>query len=110
MKFLCECGFLISDSTDHLPYKAYSHPDESFDAVYDAIDRLMKFPPPDDQPERDQLTFAITEPIGGRTMYQCPECGRIFIWGDERRIYSFKPEDTDTPKNLFEGKPGPHRK
>ena len=56
MKFLCECGHVIRDQTDDLPYKAYSYPDQSMEALYAAIDRLMD----DQQAKIDEAAELIT--------------------------------------------------
>jgi len=103
MKFRCECDHVISDSTDDLSYKAYSCPDQSRDAVFAAIDRLMDSPAPTDTLQRDALVWPIVAPKGYRLMYQCPECGRVYIAGKGGTLHCFKPEFDNTPKDLFQG-------
>jgi hypothetical protein len=106
MKFLCECGHVIRDQTDNLPYKAHSYPDQSMEALYAAIDRLMKSPAPSDLLQRDERMRAIVFPKGGRIMYQCPDCGRLYI-ADKGKLHCFKSEFGDAPKTLFQAKPPP---
>jgi hypothetical protein len=103
MKFLCQCNHVIRDQTDDLPYQAWSCPDQSREAVLAAIQRLMDSPTPSDILQRDALMWPIVDPKGGRPMYQCPECGRIYIAGNNGELYCFKPEFGSTPKTLFQG-------
>ena len=104
MKFLCNCGHVIRDQTDDLPYKAYAYPDQSMEAVYAAIHRLMESPAPSDVLQRDRMMDDIVSPKGQKTMYQCPNCGRVYI-GDNDKIHCFKPEFGDAPKTLFQVNP-----
>lgn len=106
MKFLCECGRVISDQTDDLAYKAHSYPDQSMEALYAATDRLMDSPAPSDILQRDRMMDDIVRPKGHRLMYQCPNCGRIYI-GDDDKLHCSKPEFEDAPKTLFEVKVSP---
>ena len=110
MKFLCECGHAIYDQTDDLPYKAYSFPDQSMEALYAAVQRLMDSPTPSptDHVQRDAMTESIFFPKGRRLMYQCPQCGRIYIT-DEGGLHSFKPEFEGTPRVLFQASPAPEQ-
>ena len=100
MKILCHCGHVIYDQTDDLPHKAYIRPDQSSEALYEAIDRLMRRPIPVDVLEQDAMWFPVAHPRGQRTAYQCPDCGRIYI-SDGQKLHCFKPEFDDTPKTLF---------
>ncbi|TCO92748.1 hypothetical protein EV701_10525 [Chthoniobacter flavus] len=102
MKFHCQCDHVISDSTTDIPYKAYSWPDQSRDAVFAAIERLMERPVPADILQQDALVWPIVIPKGQRTMYQCPECGRLHIKSDDGHYWCFKPEFDGTPKTLFQ--------
>ena len=100
MKFLCECGYAFVDQTDGLPFKAHSCPDESREALFNAIDRLIESPAPSGLLQWHQMTAEIVHPMGRRDLYQCPECGRIYV-GNDDRLHCFKPEFEDTPKDLF---------
>jgi predicted RNA-binding Zn-ribbon protein involved in translation (DUF1610 family) len=100
MKFLCECGHTIVDQTDDLSYKAYARPDQTSEAFFAAVERLVDATAPSDPSQRDALTGPILFPKGTRHMYQCPDCGRVFI-GDGEKLHCFKPEFDGTPKTLF---------
>lgn len=104
MKFLCPCNYQFIDQTDDLPYKGYIYPDQSRETLYDAIDNIFDNKKPADELEFDRMISDIVLPIGGRTIYQCPECGRIHIKEDNGRISSFAPESKLSSKNLLQVK------
>ncbi len=103
MKFQCKCGYLIVDQTDNLSFKAYTYPDQSQEALFNAIDNIFTSPTPVDMTQRDRMVDDIVSPTGGRTIYQCADCGRIHIVLDDGSIASFKPESNATPTNLLQG-------
>lgn len=105
-KLRCSCGYVISDSTDHLSYKAYFVADEDLQDVLErtgrAVDAVVKFIEARERGEQEQclaehrlayaghsLATIIEELIGlhdpfsisyeQRTMYECEECGRILL-------------------------------
>jgi len=72
MQFACTCGWTIRDQTDYLPHKA------ELVARQDLEDFL-------DDP---QSTFvALT-----RTVYQCDQCGRLWVEDQSGKLKSFAPE------------------
>src|SRR5215472_1961017 len=94
----CSCGHVISDTTDFLPYKAYFLPDRdtqggSFDLTHqvpyvaDLIETWQRGEPePRPYPRsftsvRDILQSAFVHPTFtlGRCIYECENCGRLFI-------------------------------
>ena len=104
MKFQCKCGHLFVDQTDNLAFKAYTYPDQSQEALFNAIDNIFNSPTPGDAIQRDRMMDKIVSPSGGRTIYQCPDCGRIHLVLDDGSIASFKPESDATPTSLLQGK------
>ena len=103
MKFRCTCGHYIIDQTDDLPYAGYIYPDRSMGPLFHAIDQLWERKKPDDPLVSDRMTDPITNPKGGRVIYQCPECGNIWIKGDHGDLLGFSPMEKDTPKDLLKG-------
>lgn len=118
MKFRCECGHIIRDQTDSLPYKCDILPDDrTWDAfqwpiVLAMVDFAKSTASGDREgwfsrhfgPEypRDLNDESIvSDLISGhmsklRSMYQCTECGSLFIQktlGGE--FVMFKPVDED---------------
>ena len=72
-------------------------------ALYLAIDQLWGSKKPNDPLESDHMTDPITNPKGGRVICQCPECGNIWIKGDNGNLLGFSPLQKDTPKDLLKG-------
>ena len=101
MKFNCRCEYIFVDQTDDLPYKGNIIPDQSYEDICAAIDVLIESEKPSDLLERDKMIAPIMNPKGERDIFQCPDCGRIHICGLGSRVFSFKPEDEDVPKNLL---------
>lgn len=103
MKFQCECDYIFVDQTDNLPFKADIYPDQSIEAMYKAVDKIFESQRPNNDLEYDRMIDAIFSPVGRRTMYQCPKCGRIYIEENDGRLSCFVPESENVSKNLLEG-------
>ena len=103
MKFRCKCDHIIVDQTDDIPYKAYIYPDQSMNALFNTIDEIFENKKPDDHFEYDRLTNPILHPKGLRNIYQCPECGMIWISNSSGRLYGFIPESDQVPRQLLKG-------
>ncbi|PWU09791.1 MAG: hypothetical protein C5B50_26710 [Verrucomicrobia bacterium] len=91
MKMRCECGEIISDNTDYLPYKAFLIADEDWFGVADAIDEITS------EVASGRTTILAAETAvrvvlnkKSRTMYQCSKCGRLLVadWQHNRHIYA----------------------
>lgn len=86
MRFMCECGHLITDTTDFLPYKAYMISDIDWEDYWEAHERE-----------------ALGKPLGSyqdpmryeQSFYQCEECGRLYFDDpdDPSRFIAFVPEN-----------------
>ena len=112
--FRCTCGNVITDITDDLPYKAYFLPDQDID---DALDNTMKevaqFIEARECGEQDRylrehgqishvstlkdvLRHLFSHPTFnfGRTLYECEECGRIWMQAgpDKNMLVPYLPE------------------
>jgi hypothetical protein len=100
MKFRCECGHVIYDQTDRLPYKASLLPNQSwarFQApIYKALTEFAQalsngtrdgwivryFGPayPRDLDDESVISDFMGRYFGRlRAVYQCEQCGAIFI-------------------------------
>ena len=112
-KFQCYCGNIIRDQTDNLPYKAEYFADEDYEAhdgelvtflihLVEATEKgeqaafRREFPNPEDLDISDFIGDNI---IGfqakfGRFLYECEECGRLWVQYDRRRnrYTSYLPE------------------
>ena len=100
MKFQCECGHIIRDQTDYLPYKAKFIPDEDegadFEAVIKNLAAFITAREAGKQYEFLRIHFGEDYPKGlttediisdlltrrdrsARSIYECEICGRVFI-------------------------------
>lgn len=82
MKFLCPCGYCFHDNTDNLRFKAHILPDQDMNEFADIIER-------GEQPHSEQreLYFTLMDLLD-RTIYQCPQCGRLFIENNNPRTFA----------------------
>ena len=118
MKIRCDCGHVISDSTDGLPYKCDLLPDDGYwDNVHEPIVQgVLDFAQAiasgdrdgwlarhfgvgyprdlDDESVISDFIAALTS--RGPTAYQCTECGSILIPKRDGTGYlGFRPVDDD---------------
>jgi hypothetical protein len=84
MKLQCQCGKILSDNTDQIPYKARLIADEDWDRFTRSCERPQGYD--------WRLVTAV---------YQCPECGWIRIEKPIGKTFFFKPETEAVPKSLF---------
>lgn len=82
MKFLCPCGYCFHDNTDHLRFKAHILPDQDMEEFDSILQR-------GEQPHAGQreLYYDLMELLE-RTIYQCPQCGRLFIENNNPRTFA----------------------
>lgn len=111
MKITCPCGALVSDSGDALPHKAHLIADQQWFATLEGIDLVM-----DDvaagraNAERGAMT--IRGILGGvaRCIYQCRQCGRVFIDHHQRqKLHEFTPAAAETSREILKGGASDHR-
>ncbi|GCE09498.1 hypothetical protein [Dictyobacter aurantiacus] len=118
MKFQCDCGHIIRDQTDYLPYKATFIPDEDEEAVFGAVTRSLEaFIIARESGKQDDflrvrfgegyLQALTTHDIlsdllieltrSARFIYECEICGRVFIQKQSeygKNVYgTYIPED-----------------
>lgn len=103
-KIFCRCGNVLRDITDGIRYKGYIISDrEQFD-LYDFVDELIE----SDNPDKELLamTFRSNISLGDsyirmKEIFQCPQCGRIFIEATPGEFVVFTPEE-HTENNLLD--------
>ncbi len=107
MHFYCTCGYRISDTTDFLSYKAYMLADQDQDDFFDGMEKLIK----DDSLSREECAERVVIRHANdylkRNIYQCPQCGRIFIEDNEEngfKLHIFAPEGDVNKKLLTSAK------
>ena len=81
MKFACACGNVIRDQTDYQPHKAHLISDQDLFDVLEISDARSRewFP-------------ALT-----RALYECRQCGRIWLEADGNELIAFIPEKQSGP-------------
>jgi hypothetical protein len=76
VKFTCNCGAVISDQTDYLPYKAHILSDQdAFDAA--------------DISESGSPAWLVTLT---RHLYECNACGRLWLEDANQALLAYVPE------------------
>ena len=78
MWFTCRCGVNIHDMTDGLSNKGYLLADQDYNT-------------PGEHPDDGAGPFAAAHRLS-RSVYQCDDCGRLYIDDRERGLLAFAPE------------------
>ena len=106
MKYDCPCGHLIYDGPDENPDLAHLIPDQDWFRLLDAIDAAVEGSHPTAK-DRDAACMSVRRLIGdlSRPVWQCPECGRLWIADLECRRQEFAPVSKDG-KRILRGKNG----
>lgn len=99
MKMKCNCGNTILDITDALSYKAHYIPDEDWHEVMEKIDGYIE----ERNQDKGKLCMEMRKTIIEKTrlIYQCTNCGKIYIEDKEENLIEFNPlnnENTDVLK------------
>lgn len=102
MKISCQCGGLISDTTDYLPYKAHVISDQDWFGISEAIDEAIEQTGPSPG-EKEAACMRIRGLLGklSRSAWQCSACGSIHIDDPNYRLWHFAPDTDEMPKDLF---------
>lgn len=91
MHFYCGCGRRISDTTDYISYKAHIVADQDW---FDFLDRIADAIESGESNRQKVIDELYNDTIYiDKGMYQCPECGRIFIDGEDNYLHSFIAEE-----------------
>lgn len=93
MHFWCKCGNRISDTTDLLSYKAHLLADQDDIDYTDGIERAVKNERLSREECTDEIILNLQFHYLQRKMYQCSQCGRIFIEDVSGKVFHvFAPE------------------
>ncbi len=106
MKFLCPCGAVIVDQTDYLSYKGHLFPDQNWFDTHDAIDSEVIDKLAAGQITREEAHTQVDTVLDRfvRMVYECRDCGRLFIDDRNHELQSYVPESKDAPKELLRNK------
>ncbi|MEO3945520.1 hypothetical protein [Gorillibacterium sp. CAU 1737] len=91
MNFRCECGQRIHDNTDYLSYKGYLLSDQDQFDLFDEIDDAIENSGPSSR-DKEEASMRIRSLLSAllKTVYQCSNCGNIFINDDLHRLDMFR--------------------
>lgn len=108
MKIGCHCGATIIDSMDCISHKAHLTPDQSVFEVMDGIDSEVIDPVSSNDlaPEKAYMVSRRIIACPTRLMWQCTECGRLYINGLDGELHCFVPESDRTDRRILRGRVG----
>jgi hypothetical protein len=90
MHIVCECGYVIHDSSDYLPYKGYVVSDMDWFDFLETIDyAIEKSGPSVENKEKALMDVRSLAAKLFRSIYQCKNCGRLFISKEKGKLETF---------------------
>ena len=97
----CICGNQIKDVSDGIRYKAKYISDKDWFYILDKAESLIE----SDEPDKEKLCREFQNIMFQKTkdMYQCTECGRLFVDNKDRVLSRFTPE-LNADKDIFNTK------
>lgn len=100
------CGAVIVDQTDFLPYKGYLIPDQTAEDTYEALktEVVDKLAAGQITKEEAHTQVHVVMDRFIRMVYECRNCGRLFIDDRNHELQSYVPESKDAPKELLRNK------
>ncbi len=103
MKIGCPCGASIVDQTDDLPHKGHLIPDQDWFAIYDSLDEEVIDALVSGRLERSAACNLARETIRrtSRLMYQCRDCGRLFIDDLRGDLQCYVPASEETSREIL---------
>ena len=109
MKISCDCGAVISDQADSLPQKAHLIPDQEWFPVFDGIDVVIdEVAAGRIDAEAAYMKIRSTLGAAARHVYQCKQCGRLFVDDRQRQLQMFAPASTETSSEILSSRDGRH--
>lgn len=109
MKIPCACGFIIHDGADELPHKAHLLPDQEWGLFWTAVDNAIENAGPSAAEKEAACMELRRRSFGRRLLWQCPQCGRLYIDDSRHALQCFEPAAATTPRNILASAPGEHR-
>ncbi len=96
MKIACHCGGVIFDQTDNLSNKGHIIPDQDWLTLLDAIDQAVTFSGTTHGQKEGALMKVRKLAVHlSKTIWQCNDCGALYIEGDKNDLVSFTPHNQD---------------
>ena len=94
MHFYCSCGNRISDITDFLSFKASFLADQDEDDYFGQVEQAVQDGLPDGS-LLDVLAIQLPSRYLCRSMYQCPQCGNLFLEDTSGKLHEFVPKTSE---------------
>jgi hypothetical protein len=106
MKFHCPCGHEIYDGPDQNRNIGHLIPDQDWFRLLDAIDAAIEGDHPTSK-DKEAACMSVRYLIGdiSRRIWQCSECGRLWINDLERKQQEFSPV-TEAGNKILRGHEG----
>jgi hypothetical protein len=106
VKIGCHCGSTIVDQTDDLPYKGHLVPDQEWYDNFDRIDNLFESII-DGRMDRKEANRKVSRLFSEavRLMWQCRECGRLYIDAPDGELRCFIPESMPADHEILRSRP-----
>jgi len=101
MKLRCPCGAVILDVTNAVPAKAHLIPDEQWLSLLDGLDRIIESVA-ENRLKPDAAYMEVRKILKTRLIYQCQECGRLFVDDRHHKEHVFAPSSDETGKRILE--------
>lgn len=103
MKITCHCGHLIPDHTDDLPQKGHLIPDQNWNGLWDQIDEelLPKLASQKLSPDAASMQLRDVFSQVTRILYQCQECGRLYINDEHGKLHCYVPRDPTASREIL---------
>lgn len=103
MKFNCHCGALLIDQSDALPHKAYLIADQDWFTVLDGLDEQVIDPLSVGKISGDAAAHRARTILTGmkRSLYQCRDCGRIYINDTHGDLHCYAPQSETTSREIL---------
>jgi len=107
VKIGCHCGAVLADQTDDLPHKGHVIPDQDWFALYDAIDDAVINPVAEGKLSKETAYHLARQIIGrcARLVWQCRECGRLYVDDADGQLHSFAPEGAPVDREILRSRP-----
>lgn len=99
MKFGCNCGHTICDTTDFLSYKADFLASQDEEDFCDGIEFVTMNESLSKEEELNKMMKLYTH-YAWRSMYQCYKCGRVYLEDCEGKLHCFAPEGHNNKRLL----------
>lgn len=102
----CRCGYIFHDNTDFLSFKAHFRADQDTDDFFCQVEDILKNQKLSAEDKAHEILCVADFHYTNRILYQCPECGRLFVEDNDQHYHCFAPEPEETNHRLLESAEG----